>query len=73
MTEIKYAVEVDGTEHKHTVEVESDRAGWNPDVAKEYANYAAVDRYGYTVDVTNDVRVIRMGEPHDQFDETGGM
>ena len=73
MTEIKYAVEVDGTEHKHTVEVESDRAGWNPDVAKEYANYAAVHRYDYTVDVTNDVRVIRMGEPHDQFDETGGM
>ena len=73
MTEIKYAVEVDGTEHKHTVDVESDRAGWNPDVAKEYANYAAVDRYDYTVDVTNDVRVIRMGEPHDQFDETGGM
>ena len=73
MTEIKYAVEIGGTEHKHTVGVESDRAGWNPDVAKEYANYAAVDRYDYTLDVTNDVRVIRMGEPHDQFDETGGM
>jgi len=73
MTEIKYAVTVDGTEHKHTVEVESRRAGWNPDVAKEYANYAAVDRYGTGIDVTADVRVVRMGEPHDQYDETGGV
>ena len=73
MTEIKYAVTVDGTEHKHTVTVESDRAAWNPDVAKAYATHAAVEQYDYTVDVTNDVRVVRMGEPHDQFDETGGM
>lgn len=73
MTEIKYAVKVGGAERKHTIDVESDRAGWNPDVAKEYANYAAVDRYGVGVDVTNEVRVIRIGEPHDQYDETGGM
>jgi len=73
MTEIKYAVDIDGTEHKHTTNVESQRAGWNPDVAKEYANYAAVDRYGTDIDVSNDVRVVRMGESHDQYDETGGV
>lgn len=68
MTKIKYRF--NGS--THTIDVESDRAGWNPDVAREYAQYDAVDRYGHEIDV-NDVELVRMGEPHDQYDETGGV
>jgi hypothetical protein len=68
MTELKYRY--DG--ETHTIEVESDRAGWNADVALEYCQYDAVDRYGYEIDVT-DVELVRMGEPHDQYDEAGGV
>jgi hypothetical protein len=68
MTEIKYRF--NGSTHTFTVE--SERAGWNPDVAREYAQYDAVDRYGYEIDVNN-VELVRMGEPHSNYDETGGV
>jgi len=83
MPQIKYAVEVDGereTDTFTTDDVGDRRAGWNPDVALEYARYVAVERFddgdyvpgAEGVDV-NTVEVIRLGAPNDQYDETGGV
>jgi len=63
---------VDG-EKKHTIDVDSYRAGHVPEIARDYAEKEAHALYDGIDGVEDDVRVIRMGEPHDQFDETGGV
>lgn len=40
--------------------------------AEAYAQHLAVETFGTAIDVTT-VRIVRQGEPHDQYDETGGV
>ena len=81
MPEIKYRFEKDGEQHTDTFttdDVSDRRAGWNPDVALAYAQHLAVDRHGSAptpgdgIDV-NTVEIVRLAEPSDQYDETGGI
>lgn len=73
-SEIVFTVDVDGEtvrERFTTDDVNDRRAGYLPDVAESYAQHIAVDRHGTGIDVRT-VDVKRLGEPHDQYDETGG-
>lgn len=74
-TEITYTVDVDGEQHTEsytTDDVSDERAAWDPDVALAYARHLAVDEHGFEAVDVNTVDVTHMGDPHDQFDETGG-
>lgn len=73
-TEIIYTVVAGGQtrEDRYTTDdVDDDRAGYSPRVAESYAQHLAVERFD-DVDPTT-VNIKRLGEPHDQYDETGGV
>lgn len=76
MTEIQYSVPVDGTRREAsytTDEVSDPRAGWDEDVALAYARFCAGEEFGRDVDRVDfaAVEIERLGQPHDQYDETG--
>ena len=73
-TTITYTVDVEGQTREDsftTAEVDDERAGYSPRVAESYAQYLAVERFDDADPST--IRVKQMGEPHDQYDETGGV
>ena len=67
MSELKYRY--DG--ETRTIQTTDRRAGYLPRVAHRHAAHDAADRFGAVR--AADVTVVRMGEPHDQYDETGGV
>ena len=67
MTELKYRY--DG--ETRTIQTADRRVGYAPRVAHRHAAHDAADRFE---DVrAADVTVVRMGAPHDRYDETGGV
>lgn len=75
-TEIVYTVEVDEEIKRDsytTDDVNDKRAAWEADVALAYAQHLAVDAFGFDGVDVGSVNVVRMGEPNDQYDETGGV
>lgn len=68
MTQITYKY----GDERCEIEVDDERAGWNPSLAEQYAQTDAVRRFGFEIDV-NDVRVTLMGRPDSEYDETWGM
>lgn len=72
MGQIKYAVVTPGGENRFTRTIDDapDRAEWNPGIANGVALMHAQKHIEPTLSAA-DVTVIRMGEPHDQYDEEG--
>lgn len=77
MTEIKFRFETrDGTEREGMFtadDVNDDRVAWNPDVARSYAQHIAAEEFDHEDLDVNTVEIVRMGTPHAEYDETGGI